>query len=337
MTCAKSPARAQTKKPIAKEKVMVKIDPTGRVVPPKTYPGVAKLMSASERARSIIIKSIKGLDLSGLTVLTEAATREYAVTPAIAAAAGARVYAFATDKDAEVTVNTFADMCGVRERVEVITEKRRMVVEQADIITNLGGLRPLDKAMIQMMKPGALILCMHESWEARDEDVDIKACEAAHIPVVYADEGELFNYCGALCVKLLLEAGIEIYRSRIVVVGGICKFGDIAATFLEAMGAEVVMPMGTNWLAETKDCDAVVMANLQDVMATGDGLSVPIIRLVEGGHMPQTLAHLGVKPVVEIHTLGFRAAAEYLIGGKTNVEMGKTERQKRSHKSDKRD
>jgi len=292
----------------------------------------------------MIVRNVRGLDLSGLTVLTEAATREYAVTPVIAAAAGARVYALASStlppsttvpigmaekfirtEDAEATVNDFATMCGVRERVEVVTEKRQMVVEQADIVTNLRGLRPLDKDLVGMMKFGAIILCMHDRWEYREEDVDLAACKAAKIPVIYTDEGELFNYCGALCVKLLFEAGVEVYRSRIVIVGGECKFADIAATFLDGMGAEVVVS-GANWITETHGCDAVVMADLQSVMAAGDGLNVPIIRLAEDGHMPQTLAHLGAKPVIEIHALGFKTAAEFLAGRKI-------EGRKRSHKS----
>ena len=291
--------------------------------PPQDYPGVATLMGKPRYARDLIIRNIKGLDLNGLTVLTEAATREYAVTPIIAAAAGARVYAFARDsewgkaEDAEVTVNKFADMCGVRGRVEVITEVHQMVLEQADIITNLGGLIIAIRALPSDLKPGAVILCMQEKWETREGDIDLKACKDAKIPVVYTEKGELFNYCGALCVKMLLEAGVEIYRSKIVVVSGGCLFADIAATFLEAMGAEVVVSE-TNWLAETGDCDAVVVADLRSAVATGTGLGVPVIRLVEDGRMGKTLAHLGVKPVIEIHALGFRTVAEFLAGRKVS-------------------
>ena len=70
------------------------------------------------------------LDLSGKIVLTEAASGAYVVTPVLAAMAGAaRVYALTRSTSygsvEEVVRSDFqlADLVGVRNRIEIITQK----------------------------------------------------------------------------------------------------------------------------------------------------------------------------------------------------------------------
>src|SRR5271157_4836151 len=94
------------------------------------------------------------LDLSGMTVLTEAASGAYSVTPVLAALAGAkRVFALARDSRFgtfdEVARGTIAlaRMANSSERIEIVSEKRRGIVAAADIITNSGHLRPIDREM----------------------------------------------------------------------------------------------------------------------------------------------------------------------------------------------
>lgn len=71
--------------------------------------------------------------------------------------AGAKkVYAITKDskyasKD-EVKKKTmlFAELCDVVDKIEVVFDKRN--INQADIVTNLGFVRPIDKETIDMMK-----------------------------------------------------------------------------------------------------------------------------------------------------------------------------------------
>src|SRR5262245_40850905 len=99
------------------------------------------------------------LDLTGATVLTEAATGPYAVTPVLAAVGGAdRVFAvtrntrYGTVKDVTDGTMELARAAGVAQSVEVIAEKRADVIAQADIITNSGHVRPLDAHVVGQMK-----------------------------------------------------------------------------------------------------------------------------------------------------------------------------------------
>src|SRR5262245_17746580 len=85
------------------------------------------------------------LDLHGSTVLTEAASGAYVVTPILAAMAGAeRVFAITRSSQhgtvGEVKNQTgrLADLAGVSGRIEILTEKSRDIVARSDIVTNSG-------------------------------------------------------------------------------------------------------------------------------------------------------------------------------------------------------
>jgi hypothetical protein len=169
------------------------------------------------------------LDLSSFVVLTEAASGAYVVTPVLAALAGAEhVFAVArstrygtVDQIAEATIQ-LATHAGVKGRVELITERSRTAIEQTDVITNSGRVRPIDEAMIACMKSTAVIPLMYEAWEFRDGDVDLVACRKRGIRVIGTNERhpavDVFSFLGTMAVKLLLDAGVSVYSSRVLLV-----------------------------------------------------------------------------------------------------------------------
>jgi len=99
------------------------------------------------------------LDLTGFTVLTEAASGYYAVTPVIAAMAHAdRVIALTSDSPyasvQEVISQTRAleQACEQNGRIEIHSKRSPDLFSQADIITNLGFVRPIDNDIISLLK-----------------------------------------------------------------------------------------------------------------------------------------------------------------------------------------
>jgi hypothetical protein len=167
------------------------------------------------------------LNLNKLTVLTEAATGAYAVTPVIAAIAGAeKVFAltrssqYGSVEEVKAQTETLAEIAGVSEKIGIITNRCPGVVSQADIITNSGHIRPIDAEMISWMKPTAVIPLMYEAWELRPDDVDLMACRLRGIPVVGVNERhpnvDVFSFLGIMAVKLLLDAGVAVYKSQIL-------------------------------------------------------------------------------------------------------------------------
>jgi hypothetical protein len=166
------------------------------------------------------------LRLRGFTVLTEATTGPYIVTPVLAAMAGADVFAVTRDTrfgsvdDVRDATSALARCAGVSKRVCVIDGKPLDVIGKADIITNSGHVRPVDTAMVRMMKPTAVIPLMYESWELRASDVDIHACQERGIPVAGTNEShpdvDVFSFLGVMAVKLLLDAAIPVHGCNIL-------------------------------------------------------------------------------------------------------------------------
>jgi hypothetical protein len=181
------------------------------------------------RLHTILRESVRrcDLDLSDSTVLTEAASGAFVVTPVLAALAGAKqVYAL-TRPSAHGSVEeivaataTLAKAVNVDGRIEILTEKKPDRIAEADIITNSGHVRPIDAAMIGAMKPTAVIPLMYEAWEFRPSDIDLAACRKRQIPVAGTNETHprigVFPYLGSLAVDLLFNAEIPVYRSKIL-------------------------------------------------------------------------------------------------------------------------
>jgi len=168
------------------------------------------------------------LDLSGLVVFTEAASGAYVVTPILAALAGARtVYALTrssphgTIDEVAAQTNILARLAGVRDRVEIVMEKRPENVARADIVTNCGHVRPVDAAMVDWMKPSAVVPLMYEAWEFREGDVDLAACHRRGIRVAGTWEDHpavgLSSYLGVMAVKQLFDAGLPAHGCNLLV------------------------------------------------------------------------------------------------------------------------
>lgn len=233
-----------------------------------------------ERIEKLIGDAINtyDLDLSGLTVFTEAASGNYVVTPLIAALAGAdRVFAITRDskygKAADIRNFTLelAQRWGVEDQIEVVSDKSPAILSQVDIVTNLGFVRPIDRSMIAHLKPTAVLPLMWEPWEFREADLDLSECRRMGIAVLGTNEREprldLFAYVGYLAVKLAFELEIEVYRSKIVIVGS-GVFGESCVSAFDKLEADIkyidLSTSGNSLEAESvkstlRDADLVVL------------------------------------------------------------------------------
>jgi hypothetical protein len=169
------------------------------------------------------------LDLDGRAVVTEAATGAYGVTPVIAALAGAREIQavagesrFGTAAEAIASTRALASAAAVDDRIAFVASKEAAELGAADIVTNSGHLRPLDADTVAQMRPGAAIPLMYEAWELRAGDVDLDACRARGIRVAGTNERhpalDVFSFLGVMAVKLLTDAGVAVYASRVLLV-----------------------------------------------------------------------------------------------------------------------
>lgn len=307
------------------------------------------------RVKELITKSIEfnKLDLRDLVVFTEAASKNYVVTPIIAAMAGARVYAITRDstygkaKDIEKFTYEFAEFCSVKDKISVIFEKKEEIVSKANIITNLGFVRPIDSNFLGMVNKNAVISYMYETWEFRTSDLDLNECKSREIPVLGTNEHypnlDIFGFVGNLCMKMLLNMEVEIYKNKIVIVSN-DMFGDAIKKCLENNGAEVYLVR--NLKAETNRqylhaADALIIADYlnNDILIGGDDAQISAEDLKNYSHsisviqfagdvdikylehynipyypkkrvgtfrMGMTLAELGPKPIIDLHSAGLK-------------------------------
>jgi len=306
------------------------------------------------RCRRLIESAIGSfaLDLSGLVVLTEAATNHFSLTPLIAALAGAdRVIALGRDshygslasvKDELVGV---AKAWGMADLIVVTGDRRDSALSRADVVTNLGFVRPLDAAFLGQLKPSASVSLMWETWEFRPVDLDIQACRRLGIPVLGTNEDhpdlQIFTYLGQVAMKLLFELDVEVFRSRIVVIGSGKFAASIGRVLLKlGAGAVDVLEPGTNrrecfrkadailvaehqigdlllgpggwldprWLAEINPGVGVahICGKVDQLSLAQAGLRHTPSRLADAGYMSVTTDYVGPRPLIDLHAAGLK-------------------------------
>ncbi len=304
-----------------------------------------------QRLVTLIKQAIKrcNLQLNQLTVLTEAATGAYAVTPVLAAMAGAeKVFAltrnsrYGTVEEVINKTKEVTEIAGVSDRIEFLSKKTKDIVAQADIITNSGHVRPIDAEMIGWMKPSAVIGLMYEAWEFRPEDVDLNACHQWGIQVAGVNERhpavDVFSFLGIMAVKLLLDAGIAVYTSNILL---LCDnpFSSFIESGLVNAGANVDTVDSLTAAPTDKIYDAILVAlqpRQEPVLSGKDAVAiakywpgalvaqywgdiersaflshnVPVCPAVQPkpGHMAILPSAVGPEPIIRLQTGGLKAA-----------------------------
>lgn len=254
------------------------------------------------------------LDLSELSVYTEAATGGFAVTAATAIAAGAEtVYALAESSsygsaaDARTHTKKLTKHVGDERNLRFPERKRRQDFAAADIITNTGFVRPIDNQVADWLDSDASVPLMYEPWEFRTDDMDIDALWANGNPVLGTDESdrrvETQQYLQSLAAKIILECDLEIYQGTFIVVGD----GRMArhAADLEALGATVVRisPNEIDSGSTVFDSiDSELIARLDALLVVEHDTDQLLVG--EGGLVdPHTLSHLA-QGVTVVHICG---------------------------------
>ncbi|ULL19447.1 hypothetical protein DVH26_36600 [Paenibacillus sp. H1-7] len=304
------------------------------------------------------IVSQSGLDLKGIKVITEAGSGVFALTPFIAIIAGAKEVICLTKTtkygsvfEIEQLIKKIAVEWELAE--PIVTENRfDESLKGADVITNLGMVRPINRSLLEWVGKDVVIPYMCEAWEVRVDDVDFKTCLELGIPVMGTDEStpllDIFSQCGMLAVKMILDSGLEVSRNRIAILSQ-DRFGTVIYEALNKSGATVTLYSDENYCGvENVEWDAIIVAEynsmqtilgpmgsldnyrLRKLLSTHPAiiqfaghndvsflkqngcLVYPDIKL-ESCRMSKTLADLGPKPMIMLHTAG-------LLVGKAMVE-----------------
>jgi hypothetical protein len=190
-----------------------------------------------------------GLDLRGICVLTEAASGPFAITPVLAAMAGAESV-IAVGRDSRW--GYFRDVVGQIEHLaqefkchDVIRFSDLPAYEHSarvNLVTNLGFVRPIDRRLIDSLPSDSAVALMWEPWEFRESEIDVKACYKRGIPVLGTNEQyprlRIFEYLPRVIERLLFELDIEVTFSKLVLIAS-PPFGTKIFEGLSRSGAEV--------------------------------------------------------------------------------------------------
>lgn len=307
------------------------------------------------------------LDLTGKIILTEVGSNAFLFTPIIAAKAGAsKVYAWCRDtrygKASDIISECKQLMlyAGIHENAIEFNSEQVVVshIQSADIITNSGFLRPLNKEKLQWAKGDAVIPVMYEKWELRPADIDVEYCKQKNIKIAGTWENfpglNIFDYCEQLIIKLAFEAGIEIKNNRIVVWSD-DHFGELAEKGFTRLGATVIKTTSVEVLYNNvKDIDAIFFCDYtsENVLIGEHGLidvekiskenpSLIFIHLAgkikinaipsqmkvypgqdgESHRMTYTLSYLGMDPAIRLLTAGFKVGELLSAGNFTNHQL----------------
>jgi hypothetical protein len=224
------------------------------------------------------------LDLSGMTVLTEAATGYYRATATVAALAGATVYAVARDGDfgtrdeARDQTTYLARLAGVEEAVNVVASRLQAPLDTIDIVTNLGGVRPIDETVIRALPPTAVVSLMFAVSHWRPSEVDAVACRRAGVAIAGVDEDgiDLFRYTALRVAWWLLAMGVEIVGSTLLFAADGIVYPKVALVF-SRLGARVFVagrdaPGRVSLIGAEKVGDGLGDADVRRLLPNIDGL-----------------------------------------------------------------
>lgn len=319
------------------------------------------MIAREKRLISSVIDKLD-LDLQGFNVLTEVGSRNFVYTPIIALAAGAEnVFAWTRDSkfgNGSDIIQRCQRICrefGLPGSRIMYAENNRPVehIQEADIITNLGFVRPLNRAFLSNVEKKVVIPYMCDAWEFREGDVDIDYCREKGIKVAGTWENhpslQIFDGCAHLIAKLCFESSFEIYQNKILVISR-DKFGEVACSVFKTLRCDqvdIVSPFefDGSGLAQydfvlladySTNCEvfsssffeanpvsdiAVVhlCGNLDLDIVARHGFTVYPEENGQAKRMSRTLDYLGAKPLIDLHAAGLKVAENLYHGNEHDL------------------
>ena len=187
-----------------------------------------------QREIKIVLEQVNlyNLDCSDLTIITECASGVYGFNVLVPLLGKAKqVIAVGQDSCYGSYQDNKAHLLNICKHAQVDVKKLSIVnqlsdsdITSADIITNSGFVRPINAEMIKKMKKTAVIPLMWETWEFRHQDLDLFSAREYEIMVLGTDESyfklAMYPYGGMLGLSALFRVGLEIYKTRAILLGG---------------------------------------------------------------------------------------------------------------------
>ncbi|OGI00495.1 MAG: hypothetical protein A2104_01155 [Candidatus Melainabacteria bacterium GWF2_32_7] len=183
------------------------------------------------------------LDLDNYNILLPACPREPALLAVIAAMAGAKNVYVQTNKlpikDNIIKITTEFGF----ENIKCIDNPNQELLSQINIVVKGGEIEKIDSTFIKQLNKKAVITLFPENLDFTDtENIDLEAFNKETASVVGIDPDDknlnLYKYFSHILLKRCYEAGLDVYKSRLLLVGH-GNLLDSSLQLLKAVSATV--------------------------------------------------------------------------------------------------
>lgn len=294
------------------------------------------------------------LNLKNKIVYTEAATGNYICTPIAAAISGAKVYCITNDSKygtkEEVSNYLENTIELLDEAVEIILfdNKALIPLEEVDIVTNTGFVRPIDKKMIDRLNSKAVISLMWEPWELRSKEIDVEYCKEKGIKIYGTNENDprlkTMDYLGFMALYFLLQNKITPMRKVLLL--GNTKFLIPIKTHLErnTYSVDCISDYSKIFSGNLINYDAIILCeHVNDILLIGQNGFLnsrtenlpPLIHIcgrvdksikfintnspANFGYMTYTTDFINPKAVIDLHCAGLKVGEGLIKANELNL------------------
>lgn len=281
------------------------------------------------------------LNLKNKTVYTEAATGNFICTSIAAAISGAKVYCITNDSKygtkEEVSNYLQNTIKLLDETVDIILfdNKDLIPLEEVDIVTNTGFVRPIDKKMIDRLNSKAVLSLMWEPWELRSKEIDVKYCEEKGIRIFGTNENDprlkTMDYLGFMALYFLLQNKITPMK-KVLLLGSKIFLNPIKLRLeSNTYSVECISDYSKNFSGNLNNYDAIILCeHVNDILLIGQNGFLnsltknlpPLIHIcgrvdesvkfintnspANFGYMTYTTDFINPKAVIDLHCAGLK-------------------------------
>lgn len=297
------------------------------------------------------------LDLSNKTILTEAASGNYVITPIVAALAGAKVIAltrnskYATVEEVKLEVFELAKKLNVHNSIEIVTKNDDIPFGELDVVTNTGFVRPIDKTLLNLLTKNCVIPLMWEPWEFRSEDLDLEYCYKKGIKVYGTNESDsrlqTMKYIGFTVLNFLLNNKMTPFSTKILILGN-KEFTNPVIKILSTLNYKYTCYNDYEHISDINSYQAIILLeNENNIKLVGEngfiskndlkneqyiihicgnvdfnGLSCQVNTSTPAnfGYMSFTTDYIDSQAVIDLHTAGLKVSEGMLKANKLGLK-----------------
>ena len=224
-------------------------------------------------------------------------------------------------------------------------------MNDVDILTNTGFLRPIDSSLINKLSSQCVIPLMWEPWELREDEIDISLCRKKGIKVYGTNESDdrlmTMKYIGFIVLYYLLASKLTCFSAKVLLIGN----NEFVGPMIEVLqnndyNFDVVKYKDTinvenyNFIvvAEHK-IDQEIIGNQGSFIKNSDIPDDTIVLHIAGnvsfegarykyipnkpscfGHMSFTTDYIDPQAVIDLHTAGLKVAEGMLEANRLGLD-----------------